>query len=377
MWSLQASLHLPGAALLRPRKPPTRNPDNGPVNAGSGASILGVGHFTVPPDVIDEGPAGVPPSSGDGAGSWSAIRTIVVPHGIAAVPRRSPIKARKRTPWHPVPEAHGLVERADSREWFTDRLIVKSKQTHLPAACTTSAMVHFVVLILVLLLLAARAARADLTPGTQVRTQPEVSLRMPVTMSLMPAAVTSLPARKTAEGPSLAPDPRPAPRPAPAVETPAAAPLEAPSGVEAEPMMLDDAPLDGAAVSAGIDATTDGVARGVAGGTGSGSSIEAAAPAEASGPFRVGDGIARPRKIKDVKPVYPQPAMASQAMGTVLIEATIGADGKVHNARVLRSVAALDQAALDAVRQWEYEPSRLNGVAVAVTMVIVVTFSLL
>ena len=69
--------------------------------------------------------------------------------------------------------------------------------------------------------------------------------------------------------------------------------------------------------------------------------------------------------------------MASQAMGTVLIEATIGADGKVHNARVLRSVAALDQAALDAVRQWEYEPSRLNGMAVAVTMVIVVTFSLL
>jgi len=37
----------------------------------------------------------------------------------------------------------------------------------------------------------------------------------------------------------------------------------------------------------------------------------------------------------------------------------------------------LDQAALDAVRQWEYEPSRLNGMAVAVTMVIVVTFSLL
>ena len=69
--------------------------------------------------------------------------------------------------------------------------------------------------------------------------------------------------------------------------------------------------------------------------------------------------------------------MAAQVGGSVLIEATIGADGKVCNARVLRSVAALDQAALDAVRQWEYEPSRLNGVAVAVTMVIVVTFALL
>jgi protein TonB len=69
--------------------------------------------------------------------------------------------------------------------------------------------------------------------------------------------------------------------------------------------------------------------------------------------------------------------MAAKVRGSVLIEATIGADGKVHDAHVLRSVAALDQAALDAVRQWEFEPSRLNGVAVAVTMAIVVTFSLL
>ena len=68
--------------------------------------------------------------------------------------------------------------------------------------------------------------------------------------------------------------------------------------------------------------------------------------------------------------------MAAQVVGSVHIEATIGADGKVHNARVIRSIAALDRAALNAVRQWQYEPSRINGVAVAVTMVIVVTFSL-
>jgi TonB family protein len=49
----------------------------------------------------------------------------------------------------------------------------------------------------------------------------------------------------------------------------------------------------------------------------------------------------------------------------------------VHNARVVHSIAVLDRAALDAVRQWEFEPSRLNGVAMAVTMVIIVTFALL
>ena len=121
----------------------------------------------------------------------------------------------------------------------------------------------------------------------------------------------------------------------------------------------------------------DGANNGVPGGTGSGLSIEAVQPPAALGPFRVGNGIAAPRKIKDVKPAYPLPAMAARVGGNVLIEVTIGADGKVHNARVLQSIAVLDQAALDAVRQWEFEPSRLDGAAVAVTMVIIVTFALL
>jgi protein TonB len=234
-------------------------------------------------------------------------------------------------------------------------------------------MVHVVIVILVLLLLAARAARVDSTP----RPRMDTPLRMPITMSLMPVAL--LPARKSVERASKTPDqPRPAPLAASAIDTPAAAPLESPSRVEAEPAKLDDAPPDGVAVSGGVEGAKDGVAGGVVGGTGSGSPVDAAsAPAAANGPYRVGDQIARPRKIKDVRPVYPQAAMSAQVGGSVLIEATIGADGKVRDARVIRSVAALDQAALDAVRQWEYEPSRLNGVAVAVTMVIVVAFALL
>jgi protein TonB len=119
------------------------------------------------------------------------------------------------------------------------------------------------------------------------------------------------------------------------------------------------------------------VAGGVAGGNGRALPIEPAPPAAATGPFRVGEGIARPRKIKDVRPVYPVFAMSARLGGSVLIEATIGVDGKVRDARVVQSIAALDQAALDAVRQWEFEPSRINGEPVAVMMVIVVTFALL
>ena len=372
MWSRQASLDLRSIAFLRSRYSTAKDPDN-PRAAGCGASILGVGHFTVPPDVI-EGPDRLPSADFSVTGSWSTIRTIVVPHGISAVPRRSPIKARKRTPWNPAPEAHSVVERADSRDWFTDRLFVESKQANLPAACSTSAIAHVVLVILVLLLLAARAARADLTP----RRLMDVSLRMPDLALLLPAAVTPpLSPKSVVERSAPAASARPAPPPARAIETPAAAPLETPSGVEAEPVTLDPVPSEGAPAGVAVGGAADGVSGGVPGGTGSGLSVEPAEPPAATGPFRVGEGIDPPRKIRHVKPVYPLPAMSARVGGNVLIEATIGIDGKVHNAQVVKSVALLDQAALNAVRQWEFEPSRVNGVPVAVTMVIVVTFALL
>src|SRR5262249_37082095 len=86
-----------------------------------------------------------------------------------------------------------------------------------------------------------------------------------------------------------------------------------------------------------------------------------AAPADA---VRVGGEIQQPVKTKDVRPSYPEVAAAAEVQGVVIIEATIGADGKVAQATVLRSVPLLDSAALDAVRQWEYRPTLVNGVAV-------------
>ena len=93
-------------------------------------------------------------------------------------------------------------------------------------------------------------------------------------------------------------------------------------------------------------------------------------------PVRIGGQIRSPQKTHDVRPAYPQLALAARVQGIVIIEATIGADGRVINARVLRSVPLLDQAALDAVRQWEYAPTTLNGVAVPVIMSVTVTFTL-
>ena len=55
---------------------------------------------------------------------------------------------------------------------------------------------------------------------------------------------------------------------------------------------------------------------------------------------------------------------------------TIGADGRVQHTSIVKSIVLLDQAAVDAVRQWEYAPSMLNGAAVAVVMLVVVNFTI-
>ncbi len=103
---------------------------------------------------------------------------------------------------------------------------------------------------------------------------------------------------------------------------------------------------------------------------------EAVARAKAvSAAVRVGGKIRAPTKIKDVKPEYPAIAQSAGVSGTVIIEATIGPDGKVMDTKVLRSVPLLDQAALDAVRKWVYTPTLLNGVPVPVVMTVTVNFT--
>ena len=100
---------------------------------------------------------------------------------------------------------------------------------------------------------------------------------------------------------------------------------------------------------------------------------EARAKAKASA-IRVGGKVKPPTKIKDVRPVYPPLALSARVSGVVIIEATIGPDGKVIDTKVLRSVPMLDQAALDAVQQWGYSPTLLNGVPVPVVMTVTINF---
>ncbi len=96
----------------------------------------------------------------------------------------------------------------------------------------------------------------------------------------------------------------------------------------------------------------------------------------ASGAIRVGGAVLAPTKTKHINPTYPAIAEDSKVEGVVILEALIGVQGKVTHARVLRSVPLLDQAALDAVMQWEFTPTRLNGQLVPVLMTVTVQFTL-
>jgi protein TonB len=144
---------------------------------------------------------------------------------------------------------------------------------------------------------------------------------------------------------------------------PNAAPVEAPKEIKPETGLEQGTKSAVSGIEGGI---VGGVTGGIVGG------LEAAPPA----PVRVGGAIKQPTKIKDARPVYPPIAQSARVQGVVIIEATIGPDGRVQEAHVLRSIPLLDAAALDAVKQWQYTPTTLNGQPVPVIMTVTVNFTL-
>lgn len=104
--------------------------------------------------------------------------------------------------------------------------------------------------------------------------------------------------------------------------------------------------------------------------------IEAPRQMEAEGALRVGGNIKAPTKIRHVNPVYPPEAQDARVSGVVILETRIEPDGTVGDVRVLRSIPLLDHAAEEAVRQWQFTPTWLNGQAMPVIMTVTVNFTL-
>ncbi len=187
-------------------------------------------------------------------------------------------------------------------------------------------------------------------------------------------ASLALPALAAAQGPggALAPSaempaaPEEAPTadvepPPPMEEAPIAPPVTTAAARPRAPAPRRATPAPAPPVTAPAPATTQAVAP------------PRTAPAQ---PLRVGGPIPEPRKVKNVSPFYPAAAKNKRVQGIVILESTIDPQGRVSNVRVLRSVPLLDGAAVDAVRQWEYEPTLVDGVPVSVLMTVSVNFKL-
>ena len=114
---------------------------------------------------------------------------------------------------------------------------------------------------------------------------------------------------------------------------------------------------------------------GVPGATGRGDSVTLARPPQPPvQPVRPGVAIKEPVRTTYVAPVYPRLAVVTKTEGAVILEATIDEHGVVRNVRVLRSIPLLDPAAVEAVSQWRYSATMLNGTAVPILLTVTVTF---
>jgi periplasmic protein TonB len=141
---------------------------------------------------------------------------------------------------------------------------------------------------------------------------------------------------------------------------------------EAEPDMGSVGAVGG--VPGGVaGGSMGGVLGGVIGGMGTAPPPPKPRP---TGPVRVGGNVQAARIVNRVQPVYPPLARQTRISGTVRLHAIISKDGTIQQLEVMSGHPLLQQAALDAVRQWRYQPTLLNGEPVEVDTTIDVIFSL-
>lgn len=193
-----------------------------------------------------------------------------------------------------------------------------------------------------------------------------------------PAAISSpVPVRKP---PPVEPPPTQAepPEPAPEIQPPVAAPVaevagdeETRGGVLEENRAVEESRGPGTGGGTGNGSGT-GVGEGDGSGLGPGSG-----GGTGGGPYRPGSGVEPPIVLREVRPTYTEQARQRGITGEVVLEIVVLHDGSVGRVRVLTGLGSgLDERAIEAVRQWKFEPARLRGAPVDVMVEVAVEFRL-
>jgi TonB family protein len=134
---------------------------------------------------------------------------------------------------------------------------------------------------------------------------------------------------------------------------------------------LASLPSNGTGLGGGIGSGTGtgvGSGNGPGVGPGSGGGI-------GGGVYHVGGGVLPPKVLYDPEPDYSDEARRAKHQGSVILWVVVGADGRPHEIKVQRSLGmGLDEKAIDAVRRWKFDPARKDGQAVAVQILVEVSF---
>jgi periplasmic protein TonB len=101
------------------------------------------------------------------------------------------------------------------------------------------------------------------------------------------------------------------------------------------------------------------------------------APDWTQGAVRVGGDVVAPTKVKDVELTYPPIAQSARVFGVVTVDARVEPDGRVSQVRVVSGPPLLQKTAADAVMQWEFTPTVLNGKPVPVLITTTLEFTLM
>jgi len=182
------------------------------------------------------------------------------------------------------------------------------------------------------------------------------------------------------------PPPPPPPAAAPTVVRPVARLLN--QGVLTQPKAIPkqvavfkeaELPPEATGVAGGLDLGGGGLLGGIAGGaTGAAPPPPPPPPppVKPTGPIKVGGNVQEAMVIARPNPVYPPLARQARIQGNVVLHAIIDKDGKVSELQVISGHPLLVQSALEAVKNWRYRPTQLNGEAVEVDTTITVSFVL-
>jgi periplasmic protein TonB len=181
----------------------------------------------------------------------------------------------------------------------------------------------------------------------------------------------------------VAPPPPPPPPPVSAARRLTRAPAVARAAEPARfvaPVEIPDRVVPEASLDFGVEG---GVAGGVEGGVPGGviggivGGLPREAPAAPPTPVvRIGGKVVAPKRVHGVPPTYPELAVISGVAGVVVVDAHVDVQGRVKSATFVSGNPLFEQAAVEAVRQWRYQPLLLNGIPCEFMLIVTMNFSL-